>query len=398
MKLAVFTPMPPAPTGVADYSALLLEELRRHEPRWDIEAVSSAEEAARMGQSPDRRLYHVGNSPHHDFLYPYLRERPGVLVLHDLVLHHARLAAVFRSRELVDYRADLASLDKKARARERLESYRREVREAYGETGEDVSRIAIRVGGGRLLYDYPFYEDLVRRSLLTLVHGGAARDEILACVPEARVQRIRMGIPLPERVPRDAARRRLGLPEGRLLLASFGLVTPEKRIRSALTALRRLAASGVEAEYLLVGGTVPHYDALAEARALGVAHRVRLTGRVSDEDFLLYAFASDLCLNLRYPSAGETSATLLRLLACGRPVVVTDQVHVLDFPPRVVARSSLEGEEDGLYCDLRDLLRNGPRRARLAEEARRFAAAEASPAVMASDYLEALEAAYNRGS
>ena len=68
---------------------------------------------------------------------------------------------------------------------------------------------------------------------------------------------------------------------------------------------------------------------------------------MSETDFWLYASAADICLNLRYPSAGETSATLLRLLAAGRAVMITDQVRELDFPDSVVARASLDGDEDG---------------------------------------------------
>ena len=143
---------------------------------------------------------------------------------------------------------------------------------------------------------------------------------------------------------------------------------------------------------MLVGGTVDHYDAAAEAEALGVKDAVHLAGRVSEEDFWPHVFAADICLNLRYPSAGETSATLLRLLACGRPVMVTDQIHTADFPSSVVARSSLEGDEDGLYCDLVDLIRDEKRRRVLSSNARIFVEREHSPRVMVTDYLEALRA------
>jgi glycosyltransferase involved in cell wall biosynthesis len=201
-----------------------------------------------------------------------------------------------------------------------------------------------------------------------------------------------MGVPLPPLLSRDEAREKLGLSRGELLLASFGLVTPEKRISVAIRALARLEAAGVAARYFLVGGSVPHYDPLQEARELGVANNVRPVGRVPEEEFRLYAFASDLCLNLRYPSAGETSATLLSLLACGRPVVVTDQILVRDLPDDVVARSSLEGDEDGLYCDLVDLIRSEKRRRELGERARRYAEREASPEAMVADYIAVLEA------
>jgi glycosyltransferase involved in cell wall biosynthesis len=203
-----------------------------------------------------------------------------------------------------------------------------------------------------------------------------------------------MGIEIPKAVDRKKARRRLGLSSG-LILASFGLVTPEKRIPTALRCLKRLLLAGVDVEYILVGDTVPHYDALAEARDLGVAHRVQLTGRVSEKDFRLYAFAADICLNLRYPSAGETSATLLRLLAAGRAVMVTDQLHYSDIPDGVVARASLEGEEHGLYCDVMELARHENERRRLEEESRRFVVTEHSVDTMVDDYIACLEEAHH---
>jgi glycosyltransferase involved in cell wall biosynthesis len=387
VKIFVFTPLPPAPTGIADYSAALIPALSRKLPGREIAPVTEEGFPLPAGSLP---IYQVGNSPHHDFLYSALFRHPGVLVLHDLVLHHARLFAYLRTREVREYQEDLGSTAKRDAARARLEDYREEAREAYPDVGDDVARIALRIGGGRLLYDYPLYEHLVARSRLTLVHSPTAREEILGRCPGASVKRIRMGVSLPPLVSRDEARRKLGLPLEGLVLASFGLVTPEKRISTAIRALRRLKAAGVRATYFLVGGTVTYYDPLAEARSLGIAEDVRVVGRVPEDAFHLYAFASDLCLNLRYPSAGETSATLLRLLACGRPVVVTDQIHVRDFPDDAVARSRLEGDEDGLYCDLMDLLRADERRRRLSESARRFVEREGSLDAMAEDYREAL--------
>ena len=390
------------PTGIADYSELLLTALAQSDgddvtveafcppsvapQSFPVRDPTTFPESSRDG---DRTMFHVGNSEHHDFLYPYLFAHPDVLVLHDLVVHHARLNAFMESPELRDYRADMGDEAKRARASAHLDAYRAEVAEAYPENGAAIAEIAIQIGGGNLLYAYPLYEHLVRRSRLTLVHGTTAREDILERCPASDVKRVRMGISPPEVVDREKARERLNLPAG-LLLASFGLVTPEKRIGTVLRALARLRASGIEANYVLVGGTVGHYDARAEAVALGVDDAVIFAGRVPEQTFWLYAFAADICLNLRYPSAGETSATLLRLLACGRPVMVTDQIHVADFPDSVVARSSLEGDEDGLYCDLVDLIRAPHRRRELSESSRAFVLREHSVDAMVEDYLDAL--------
>jgi hypothetical protein len=70
--------------------------------------------------------------------------------------------------------------------------------------------------------------------------------------------------------------------------------------------------------------------------------------------------------------------------------MVTDQIHVADYPVSVVARASLEGDEDGLYCDLVDLIRAEHRRRDLSEKSREFVLREHSVAAMVADYRDAL--------
>src|SRR5581483_9096153 len=66
VKVAYFSPLPPSTSGIADYSALLLPALERL-----VE------------------VYHVGNDPDaHAWIVDALRRRPGVVVLHDFVIHH----------------------------------------------------------------------------------------------------------------------------------------------------------------------------------------------------------------------------------------------------------------------------------------------------------------------
>jgi len=84
MKVAYFSPMPPSTSGIADYSALLLPALAK---LIDVEVVS--EPKRRAGKGCDVALYHVGNNPDvHGWIVEALRERPGIVVLHEHVLHH----------------------------------------------------------------------------------------------------------------------------------------------------------------------------------------------------------------------------------------------------------------------------------------------------------------------
>ena len=82
MKVAYYSPMPPSRSGIADYSSLLLPALRER-----IDVVVA--EPSRRDPAADIALYHVGNDPDaHGWILDALRRRPGVVVLHEFVLHH----------------------------------------------------------------------------------------------------------------------------------------------------------------------------------------------------------------------------------------------------------------------------------------------------------------------
>src|SRR5262245_39818831 len=125
MRLAWFSPLPPIRSGIAVCSAELVPELARlhdidvyvDEPVAQIApfvagraARSPHEFVWRHRRSPyDLTIYQLGNSSHHDYLWPYLFRYPGLAVLHDAHLHHARAAALLRTRRADDYRAEFAA-------------------------------------------------------------------------------------------------------------------------------------------------------------------------------------------------------------------------------------------------------------------------------------------------
>ena len=84
MKIALFTPMPPERSGIADYASLLLPALRE---RAEIVVVKRG--AKRPPRGTDLAVYHVGNDPAaHGWIVDALHRAPGAVVLHDFVLHH----------------------------------------------------------------------------------------------------------------------------------------------------------------------------------------------------------------------------------------------------------------------------------------------------------------------
>ena len=83
MRVAYYSPLPPERSGIADYSALLLPALGQ------LVELTVVRRGRTRPVAADVALYHVGNDPEaHGWIVDALRRRPGVVVLHDFVLHH----------------------------------------------------------------------------------------------------------------------------------------------------------------------------------------------------------------------------------------------------------------------------------------------------------------------
>src|SRR5262245_31695972 len=161
MRLAFLSPLPPAPTGISDYSAEVLALLA---PRHEIDAFHSQpsveglppgvvprsvdELFARHRERPyDVAVYQMGNGPEHDFLYEPLFRLPGLLVLHDLVLHHARARHFLTSPLVRAYAADPSSAERREAARPALQGYRDEVSYSYPAAGERLAEAQLQTTG-----------------------------------------------------------------------------------------------------------------------------------------------------------------------------------------------------------------------------------------------------------
>jgi hypothetical protein len=126
---------------------------------------------------------------------------------------------------------------------------------------------------------------------------------------------------------------------------------------------------------------------------LDLADAIVQTGWVSDAEYGELIAAADIVVDLRYPSGGETSASLGRALACGKPAVVTAHGSFLELPDAAVVKIPVgPGEEAALVAALGRLAADGPARRRLGEAARAFAARHHSLERSAAAYAEAIAA------
>lgn len=395
-RVAYASPLPPQRSGIADYSAELLPHLGE---RFDVELLAAPGVRPEAGlterfavrpladlDDPGRRrrydavIYQLGNNPRfHGAIYRALRLHPGVVVLHEYVLHHM-------IRELTLVAGDPAG-------------YLEALRYSAGDSGLALGRRSLATGVPLDPWRYPLFEPAVDAARAVIVHNRTTHRRVLASRPSARVEVVAQPVALHGRGAGDpaAARAALGLPPDVPVVATFGYITAPKRLDLCLAAFARLRRERPRARFLVVGEVDPGAG-LGDLLASGLGAGVEVLGHLPMERFLDAMTAADVALNLRYPTAGETSATLLRLLALGRATVVTDAGAFAEIPDGCCAKVPPgPGEEELLAAMLRRLAGDAELRRAMGAAARRHMAAHHSFEAAAGAYAGLVAEVVERG-
>ena len=383
-RVAYFTPLQPIESGISQYSEDLIPWLAtaldlavvvdNYVPTLAASLAPARIVAARQF---DRRAYdavvvQMGNSPAHNYMVPLALDWPDVLVLHDIVLHH-----------LMVWRA--------VQGRGGRDAYRREMRERYGERGEAVAVHVLRGQNPTAMFDFPLNEDLIRAARCVVTHSPSSSAWVQRLVPGTRAYVVPMGVPIIKQVSSRIARERLGIGPDTFVILSLGRINPFKRIPAVFRAIRRLADEVPNVALVIVGGDSPNYDVSRLARFAGIERYVRRLGYVPDDQLPDLFAASDVCINLRYPTAGETSAAVLRLMSAGLPTIVTDTGAFADLPDDAALKvppDAFEGET--LVAFLRALATDASFRRAVGANARAFVLREHTMRRAAEGYLDVL--------
>ena len=340
-KIAYASPLRPQASGVSDYSEELLPHLARHLdltlvtdnitpanpalaafPKFDLRELNA------RAKSFDAIVYHIGNAPLYANFFNTSFQIPGVIVLHDVVLHHLRAWQTIE--------------------RGNAAAYIEALRAAYGET---IAAQAQENPASINRFEFPLSEAVIQNARGVIVHSAYAARFAQHTAPAVPIANVPMGIPPVPAIANSEARARLNFNADTFIVSAFGEVHPHKRITVALEAFAEFFKQHANARLLLIGAESPNYDVATMLHALDITHAVQRIGFVPMETYRDYIAASDVCLNLRYPSAGETSASLLRLLGAGKVAFVTRTAAYAELPDNVCVKIEPDAHEKNLLVE-----------------------------------------------
>ncbi len=384
MRIAFFSPVHPAPSGISDYAEELLPNLGAHAEISivvDGYAPTNVEIAARFRVMDDREydardfdlaLYQLGNSPAHAYIYQRALREAGVIVLHDLVLHHlvAWLTLNHGDRD----------------------GYIKAMREAYSERGAQLAEREVLGLEALNRFEFPLSERVIQNARGVIAHSQYVANAVRKFAPQIPVAIIPHEMPNMALVSQHDARAQLHLPHDALLIGSFGNLGPTKRTTILFDGYRAARKHFPNARLLLVGAASPNFDVEGLLKVFGLREAVDVIGHVPFDAFHAYIAAMDVCVNLRYPTAGETSGAVLRMMAQGKAVIVSRVGWFAELPNDAAAKIDVDVlETEMLRVMLERLLIDKELRAALGANARGYVEQNCAVADAARAYADFLQ-------
>jgi glycosyltransferase involved in cell wall biosynthesis len=384
MKLNWFSPLPPAKTGIAHYTAKLLPALTARaevtlwtdQVEWDpgletdasVRSYRLAEISWREVHEGNLSIYHLGNNyQFHGTIWQVSRRHPGIVILHDPCLQDFFAAVYKATGNHQEYLAHMARY--------------------YGREGFQAAErfLAGTVGTDLLAQHYPLSPLALENALGVLVHNHQARADLQV---RNRWPVAVAHLPFPATSAASLATTMHKYWQGppfRLII--FGYIGQNRRLDSVLEALAGFP--GRQQFRLEVYGELWGRDQVQDRiRALGLQDLVHLHGFVRDDTLDAALASAHLAINLRFPSMGEASESQLRLWNHCLPTLVTAVGWYASLPHTAVDFVRPEHEIHDLRAHLQAFLANPARFAAKGHHGRRLLEQRHSPEAYASAILE----------
>jgi glycosyltransferase involved in cell wall biosynthesis len=375
MKIAIFGPIMPIRSGIAEYTAKLCEGLTKY-AKIDLYVNQNTKDISFgskyknievikynhkkfMGQKYDLVIYQIGNNyPIHGYIIKALKNRPGIIDIHDYSL-----------QDLFIYYYLGIMKDQ--------EGYISLMKSHYGKEGEEIAKKVVGdisiIQEPSLLLRYPLLEEVLKYAKGIILHS---------CFVEKNVKHILKKVDILNKtiiaelesmeyesnaysewlsnektIPilktnlfsyeiinsqkRDVLRRNLGFNAEDFVVSTIGHVVRNKNYDLVLSSIEALRNKKVK--YLIIG---EDSDNLLQKYKKN--NNIKITGYVKEEEVDGFIDASDIFVNIRIPTLGETSASLIREMQHGKATIVNNVGWYSELPDYCVVKIQCEPSAKGI--------------------------------------------------
>lgn len=389
MRLAFFSPLNPQHSGISDYSEELLVHLKEYaEIDLFVDGISPSDpeilnnfryydykdfEKKEVRRRYDNIIYHMGNNTLHEYIYSTLNSYPGITVLHDYNIHPF-------TREIT-------------LGKGKPELYLSEIQDCYGVIGRLISNRIIKENFNLDSNQFTLNNKIFNKSKAVIVHSEWIKNQFAS----DNIYVIPMGTNIEQKITREdisAIRKEKSMSDDLFIISCFGDIVHTKRLDIVIKAFSIFRLFFKNVKLILVGKLYKEMEGKIQKliERYNLKESLCITEKVSLEEFKKYMKASDVIVNLRYPTMGETSASLIRAMSYSKPVIISNVNQYREYPDDCCLKVDVGSQEqDQLLNCLMRLKKDESMRKWLGENARKYVGKNCSWEKIAARYVEVIE-------
>lgn len=367
-KIAWVSPLPPQRSGISNYSKILLlamkddvmidiyyDNIKPEKELVDAFTVFPLKKLDKNFDEYDEVIYHLGNnSEFHTNIYKYAWNYPSTVVIHDWNIHPFMQHSFLGTKD---------------------SSYYEDAMKIYGKDGlnelEQIKKI-----GHPDIWKFPMSDAIAQRSKRVVVHHQWVKSQFLKkdnveVIPHFSYIKEK---PTDTEIKNFKAKHHIQKDE--FLISVFGDINTNKLPGIQVEAIKILIDLGYPIKFIFAGKVQVDTKVLFEQlQGTMYENKITATGYLGDMEYLSCLYASDLIINLRNPSMGEASGTLMQAFFASKAVIIGDLNQYKEFPDDVVAgKIKYDGkEEKQLVQILKNILENTQHRRVIEDNAKKYA-------------------------
>lgn len=385
MNIAYFSPLPPQKSGISDYSEALLSGLKNHGnvDLWidGFKPSSCFKDNFKIFDyraNPfllkhlflyDTIVYNLGNNIlYHKGIFETMSRFPGIVILHDYCLHH------FFAGYWLDERKEFKGYEM-----ELIYNYRTET--AKNILKKNIIRPLWETDE---VFKFPLNKRIIECAKGVIVHSKFVKDLLKTSSPLLKLNHPSFHLPQ----FKSLTKKEIGFPVDKCLLLSFGHVMPNKRLETVLKVIADTEDVKNSVQYLIIGEKSPYYNLESTIKKFGLQGVAKVLNYLPLEDVYTYLNIADIVVNLRYPTMGETSGSLIRVMQMGKPAIVTKAGWYDEMPDNCLIKINHEIEEEDLRYWLRRLIADENIRKQIGDNAKNYIKEEHSLEDFVNGFLD----------
>lgn len=369
------SPFNPMQSGISDYSEVLVNALLE---QYDITLLTRDYKMTNQDLAKrckilnydkdeipfdqfDYIVYNIGNQPYyHDYIYQCCLAHPGLVILHDFSLYFLFIG-------VHGYLGDTFSKIYELEGAEGIHCIKKTMMKHSTNLLECKDLASVM----------PLNQEILQSNNRFMVHSEYAKNKILetGCVDAQNVRKINHISLLGEdmnHIPKKDLYAKYGIPEDAIIIASFGYIVWTKLNHVVCQVVSDLNQKLERKVCYIMVGDGGYVDNYVDSKT------IFKTGYTELEDFNSFIQYADIIINLRHPSMGETSGSLIRILELGKVCIVSDEGWFSELPDDCVIKIGMHNIEEVVAEKIQLLIQDETLKQQYAENAKQYIRTEYS--------------------